>query len=237
MNKRYLCSRHSERTPSVVVYPDHGWCFGCQQKIPLPELGVSPEEAIREASYVENIQATLDYIDSLPKEKVRGFTLPVGPRGYYLVWPDKTYYKLRLKEEDVASKYRGPAGHKKPRFVAHKTGNLRHLILVEGELNALSLAALEPEGDVVSPGAAGDFFSKGRERDLQEYATYARVDLVVDDDGAGLQAAIECSAKLKQLGCQNVKAYFVKRDFNDVLQEGKEALRKYCEELGLLQGL
>jgi hypothetical protein len=160
--------------------------------------------------------------------------LPYNDKGYFLVYPSRDYYKLRIASGlDVKSKYRGPAGHKKPRFVAHTTGKYDQITLVEGEFNALSLAALEPEGDVISPGAAGDFFSKSRAQDLQEYAKYARIDLVVDDDSAGLQAAIECSAALKALGAEAVKAHFVKVDFNDLFQEGKERLAAEAHRMGL----
>lgn len=238
MTKRYLCPKHRENTPSAVLYGDGYYCFGCGAKGPATELGLEPGERV-ELTYVEDVESTIAYIETLPRKLIRGFMLPYNDRGYFLVYPGGGYYKLRLSVGDnPGNKYRGPAGHKKPKFVAHRSDAHNRLMLVEGEFNALSLAALEPEGDVVSPGAAGDFFSKGREQDLQEYATYARVDLVVDNDGAGLQAAIECSAKLKQLGCQNVKAWFVKKDFNEIYaEEGKEALRKYCQDLGLPVGM
>ncbi len=238
VTKRYLCPKHKEKTPSAVVYGDGFFCFGCGARGPASELGLPPGERI-EITYKEDIAESIARIEALPRKLIRGFMLPYNDRGYFLVYPDRAYYKLRLGVgDDAGNKYRGPTGHKKPKFVAHKSGNLRRLVLVEGEFNALSLAALELPWDVVSPGAAGDFFSKSRASDLQEYAKYERVDIVVDDDGAGFQAAIECASQLKVLGCENVKAHFVKRDFNDIYdKDGKEALKEVAKALGLYPGL
>jgi hypothetical protein len=188
---------------------------------------------------VEDVESSIAAIEALPRKLIRGFNLPFNSKGYFLVYPGRDYYKLRLSVgDDSSNKYRGPSGHKKPRFVAQQCDSSSRLVLVEGEFNALSLAALELPWDVVSPGSAGDFFSKSRSNDLQEYAKYSRVDIVVDDDPAGLQAAIECSALLKSRGCENVKAFFVKRDFNDVYAtEGKEALLQEVTRMGLYKGV
>lgn len=235
MTKKYLCPKHKEDTPSAVVYGSGYYCFGCGAHGPATELGVPAGERI-EVTYVEDIAASIATIEALPRKLIRGFNLPFNDRGYFLVYPNRDYYKLRLSVgADSGNKYRGPSGHKKPRFEAQRTGSLKRLVLVEGEFNALSLAALEPNYDVISPGGVGDFYSKSKALDLQEYAKYERVDLVVDDDGPGLQAAIECSSQLKLLGCENVKAHFVKPDLNEVYESGgKEALREVAKRLGLL---
>lgn len=233
MNRKYLCPKHREDTPSAVAYSSGYYCFGCGAFGPLSDLGVSAGDRI-EVTYVEDLVSSIAAIEALPRADIRGFSLPFNDRGYFLVYPDRNYYKLRLSTDDSAgNKYRGPSGHKKPKFVA-QAGNNTHLVLVEGEFNALSLAALELPWDVVSPGSAGDFFSKSRSSDLQEYAKYETVDIIVDDDAAGLQAAIECSALLKSLGCDNIKAWFVETDFNEVYaKEGKEALRSEIIRMGL----
>lgn len=236
MRARRLCPRHRENTPSVIVYEDHGFCFGCHQRIPLDEIGVSAEEAVREAEYQEDIEATLRYVDSLPRKEIRGFSLPYSTRGYYLVWPDRSYYKLRIEGASDGQKYRGPTGHKKPWLKARVRNASEQLILVEGEFNALSLGAIEPFATVVSPGGAGDFYSKMAQAELREIATmFLRIDLVVDADAAGAQAAIEAKSRLVVLGCPNVRIHLVTKDFNDVLtQEGKDALREEAYRLGLL---
>lgn len=234
LKRRYLCTRHRESTPSVVVYADHGWCFGCAQKIPLDEIGLTQEDAYREAEYQEDLHATLATIDSLPKQKIRGFQLPFNSRGYYLVYPCRTYYKFRLVGAEKGSKYRGPSGHKKPYFEVVK-GQYPNLALVEGEFNALSLAAIEAPLDVISPGGAGDFYSKGADNYLRQVMHYETIYLVVDNDAAGAQAAIEAKAKLMALGHSDVQIKLVSKDFNDVYTEGgREALRQECARLGLL---
>lgn len=240
MNKRYLCTRHEEATPSVVVYPDHGWCFGCCQKIPLAELGVSPQEAIREASYIEDIKATLNYIANLPKKEIRSFNLPFNDRGYYLVFPTLDYYKFRSADGESKSKYRGPSGHQKPWFPAQIKGH-KTLVLIEGEFNALSYSTLEPEADIISPGGAGDFYSRLGKKYLDNLLHYDNYLVIVDDDAAGLQAAIETKAYLCSRGKKEVRIVLVKEDFNDVHckkgKETKEAFEAYIRELGLPTGV
>lgn len=234
MNKKYLCPKHFEKTPSAAVYGDGYFCFGCGAKGPVTDLGIPAGERI-EVTYLEDIKATIAYIDTLPRKNIRGFSLPFNDRGYYLVYPNLEYYKFRLSDGQSNNKYRGPSGHKKPKFVA-QSGSFPRLVLVEGEFNALSLAALELPWDVVSPGAAGDFYSKSRNNDLQEYAQYSRVDIVVDDDVAGLKAAMECSALLQTLNDTiEIKVWFVKEDFNETFtREGKEGLKKAVTEMGML---
>lgn len=235
MTKKYLCPKHKEETPSAVAYATGYHCFGCGASGPLNELGLEGERI--EITYIEDLASSIDRINHLPKQLIRGFSLPADSTGYYLVWNDNSYYKRRIINAESGNKYRGPSGHRKPQFIARE-GSSSHLVLVEGEFNALSLASLEIPMTIISPGGAGDFYSKGRNKDLLEYAKYDRVDIVVDDDGAGLQAAIECSSQLKVLGCANVKAYFVKTDFNEVLcEKGKEGLEKAIRDMGLLGGV
>lgn len=233
MIKKYHCPHHEEKTPSAVAYANSYFSFCCGRSGPLSELGLSPGDRI-EITYVEDVAASLARIRALPKQEIRGFSLHADDRGYYLVWPDSTYYKRRVYGADASSKYRGPSGHKKPPLVAAQNDGDR-LILIEGEFNALSFAGLESGICVVSPGGAGDFYSRGNERYLRDYARNGRIDIVVDADAAGAQAAIETKAKLMVLGCPDVRVHLVEKDFNDVLvQEGKEALRELCGKMGVL---
>lgn len=237
MNKRYLCSRHQEQTPSVVVYPDHGWCFGCGSKIPLQELGVSTVEATREASYVEDLEVTLRYIRTLPTKEIRGFQLPYNERGYYIVYPTNDFYKFRVLSDEAGSKYKGPTGHKKPPFKV-KMGQGDGIMLVEGEFNALSASLIVADMTIVSPGGAGDFYSAMGKKLLQEVSQFSSIDLVVDADAPGVKAAIESKSILAGLGCSNVKIHLLEKDFNDVhTTEGLEALRSQIERLGMLGGV
>lgn len=248
MSKKYLCPKHFEKTPSANAYANGYYCFGCGASGPLSELGLPAGERI-EITYVEDIASTLSYINTLPRKEIRGFTLPYSSRGYYLVWPSQDYYKLRIEGAEAGSKYRGPSGHKKPPFVLRgcysgsegssvESASGRKsdvLCLIEGEFNALSLAAIEPPFDIISPGGAGDFYSRGAEQYLRNYATYSHVDVIVDADAAGAQAAIEAKAKLVTLGCPEVKIHLMDRDFNQIhCEEGKEGVRAKAKEMGLL---
>lgn len=235
MSKRYHCPKHEEKTPSAVVYGDHYYSFCCGAYGPVTELGLSPGEKIH-VTYVEDLQESISRIQRLPIRRVRGFDLHCNDGGYYLLWSSLDYYKYRkLGDESGGSKYRGPSGHSKPAFQAQVTNHLDRLILVEGEFNAMSLALLKPDADVISPGGAGDFYSRSKQKDLQKYAMYARVDIVVDEDAAGVQAAIECTAQLIANGCLSVKSHLVKKDFNDIyVQDGLEELKRTAERMGLL---
>lgn len=238
MNKKYPCPHHEEKTPSAVAYANGYYSFCCGKSGPLSELGLAPGERV-EITYVEDLPSSIDRIKRLERKEVRGFSLPVDSTGYYLLFPGDTYYKKRILGADSGSKYRGPSGHKKPPFVAYMpTPESWHdLILVEGEFNALSLALLEPNATVISPGGAGDFYSARGINNLEGYSqNYTGIiHVVVDADAAGAQAAIETKARLITLGCSDVRLYLVEKDFNDILVElGKEALRDEVKRLGIL---
>lgn len=233
MTKRYLCPRHKENTGSAVVYGDRFFCFGCGQSGPVTELGLEPGEKIQE-TYVEDLQASIERIRRLPLRPVRGFSLHSHDAGYYLLWPDLSYYKYRsYSGADSHGKYKGPAGHRKPWFKASE-GSGETLALVEGEFNAMSLALACPELAVISPGGAGDFYSKGSEKYLQNLTCYEKVFVIADDDKAGAQAAIQATSKLKHYGVKNAQIRLVKEDFNDVhTKEGQEALKAKAREMGM----
>ncbi len=233
MTKKYLCPKHREATPSANAYRDGYHCFGCGARGPLSELGIPAGERI-EITYVEDIAASLRRIEALPKQQIRGFSLHADSFGYYLIWSDRSYYKRRILGAESGSKYRGPSGHRKPWFYANQGGSGR-LVLVEGEFNALSLAAVEPATIIVSPGGAGDFYSRNSTKNLEGASRFEEIHVVTDADAAGAQAAIETKAKLINLGAQNVRISLVERDFNDILvQDGKGALRDEAKRLGLL---
>ena len=229
--KRYLCPIHKEDTPSVILYGERAWCFGCSRQIPLDMLGVSVDVTFDNNRHVEDLNATLNYIDSLPEEQLRGLKFKSGPRGYYVVWPDRSYYKLRTNGD--SSRYVGPAGHKKPLFIL--ANGFRDVIVVEGEINALSLKEMGLNADIVSPGGAGDFYSKSM---LKQYIsmllTYKRVYIITDADGPGAKAAIELKSALVAKGKRDVTIHLDTVDANDRLQSGKEEARKfYKKTLGL----
>lgn len=234
MRKRFLCPRHKEQSPSAVVYGDGYFCFGCSARGPVTELGLDPSEK-PEIEYVEDLADSIAAIQRLPKRPVRGFELHSNDRGFYILWPDLTFYKFRSTTVDTpGGKYRGPSGHRKPPFPALLQG-AQSLALVEGEFNALSLAAIEPACDVISPGGAGDFYSRAADTHYLQYAAhYETIYIVADNDAPGAQAGIEAKAKLLTLGCSDVRIHLVKKDFNDLhTEQGKEAVREEARRLGL----
>jgi hypothetical protein len=229
--KRYLCPIHKEDTPSVILYDDRAWCFGCSRQIPLDMLGVSVDVTLdRGDKYVEDIQASLKRISALPKKEIRGFSLPYDVRGYYIVWPDNTYYKCRTY--DMGSRYIGPMGHQKPIFKFEHFS--RDLIIVEGEINAMSLNAMQLGVDIISPGGAGDFYSKSARYWVNNLKAYDKIYVIVDNDAAGAKAGIQVKAAILASGNPRVFLHLDEIDANDRYTSDKEEAKRYYKKtLGL----
>lgn len=226
MSNRILCPFHEEGTPSCVIYSDHFRCYGCGEYGPLSRLsgknvripeGHDPEP--------EDLEASFRYIESLPFKKIRGLLLRADDRAYYITWPHEGYYKKRFFKDTGGPKYIGAAGHKKPPYWG--TRRLSDtLIIVEGELNAMSIGHAT-DFDVMSPGGVGDFSAQRAKLYLQSTADYSTILIVADKDAPGAQAVIELLGVLRGRG-QRVGAKLMAPDANDVLvQEGPEALRKF----------
>lgn len=233
MERRILCPRHEERTPSFVIYPD-GWghCFSCGHREKVAE-GVKVDKDKFDAEAQSNLREKIQYILSLPKEPIRGLSFHADSSGYYVVWPNCDYYKFApYNRSGDASKYVGPRGIKKPMLVV-RAQNSPCLVVVEGEINALSIGDLTT-CDIVSPGGAGDFYSGRFEKDLTFYKNYAKVVLVADADAAGTKAVIELKSRLVAAGMVDVAINLVEEDFNDVLTKyGQEELSKRIKHMGL----
>lgn len=234
MRQRIKCPFHEEKTPSMVIYDDVGHCFGCGATATLDKLGVKQEN---KNSYVEDIEASLSRIKALPKVSIRGLSFHADSSYFYIVFPGIHFYKKRLIAGGSGPKYIGPAGHKKPLFRAVDRPENDTLVIVEGELNALSLAACELPINVCSPGGSGDFYSKSMSKELTYYEKHTKILIVTDKDKAGAIAAIELKARL--LGRVPAAIQLVEKDFNDLLQEenGKEKIRVDVQAwLQLIQG-
>lgn len=214
----------------MVVYDDHAWCYGGCGRIDFKELGIEGEsyETVRREP-PEDIGASISRIATLPKISYRGLEFPADDKYFYIVWSDGSYYKRRLLVGDGGAKYLCVRGVKKPLFVARETKGQTRLAIVEGELEALSLAQIPGNYDIVSPGGCGDFKT---ERYLSYYLTYNRFVVLLDRDSAGLSAAIAMKAMLiKHSPYIDVRFKDPKRDFNNVLCEtnGKEKLMEMCK--------
>lgn len=212
--QRILCPVHEEETPSCVVYEDHWKCFGCGASGPLSQLGLEGARAVPQRPPV-NLEEECARIAALPRASVRGLSLPVDDRGYYILWPCGGYYKHRLFFPRPGQKYIGPRGHKKPPFWARRDAGNKALFLVEGELNALSLAqAPSADGwDICSPGGVGDF----KESLLPLFTSYTRFCLVLDKDQPGLDAGKKMKDMLVRL-TPYVELRLVQPDLNELLQ-------------------
>lgn len=228
---RYICPFHAEKTPSLVIYPTGYVCYGCGKKGKLKEL---PENLQKEGQHVtehepEDLTERFRYIDALPREYIRGLEFPADDRGYFVCGVDRNYYKYRLFNPGKGSKYIGPKGHSTPLFWAERKRK-NTLCIVEGEINALSVARVMREWDVCSPGSASNFNTNNLSKYLTQFTQYANIVVVLDNDPAGIKALIETRAtflyklpfvRYLQMDC----------DANEVLiVEGEEGLR------GRLQG-
>jgi hypothetical protein len=213
MSKLILCPWHEESTPSLAIYHDGYKCYGCGKYGPLSDLGMEGAD-IPPPKPAENLVEKFDYIRSLPGVEVRGFSFPADDEAFYICWPDESYYKARLFNPRKG-KYLNPSGHKQPMLFVRHEGN-RELVVVEGELNALSVAKACPEVDVWCPGSASNFKSTKWSRYLNFLLQYSRILVVADRDAAGAEACIEIMSQL-QGKVQEIKAHLMSPDANDVL--------------------
>lgn len=233
---KVLCPRHDDTTPSCEVYEDHGYCFVCGEVVPLIELGLASAPISKER-YVENIEAKMSYIRSLPEREIRGHVFRYDDRGFYICWPDGRYYKQRLFDDSSPNRYQNPSGHKEPLFWARREGR-EQLFLVEGQINALSMRESFINSDICSPGAASNFMSKQSKYYLTQLLSYNRIVIVVDRDAAGVMAAIEMKGSLTGK-VPFVTVVLMDPDCNDLYTKyGKEHLKKEVEDRmsGGLQG-
>lgn len=240
MVKFILCPFVKEKTPSLAIYPDGGYfCFSCRKYGKVTELGLRmPTGDVNYEKPKEDIQKKLSYIASLPVRSIRGFMLPADSLFYYILWPNRSYYKARFFNATGSDKYRNPVGHRPPLFVARE-GVSSTLVIIEGELNALSVAACEGPYDVCSPGTAGDFYSTIGVSHLTFYTKYKTILLVVDKDTAGVIGAINLKSMLLK-HTPNVIISMWDKDANELFQEtnGKQLIsERIKKDLDLSRGM
>jgi hypothetical protein len=240
--KKYICPLHKEDTPSAVVYGDRFFCFGCRGGGPVSDVGLTPEDLEAEESapkYVENIAETYaKYINKLPMCPQRGLSFPTDSGGYFIAWPTESYYKYRKFSFDKeAGKYRSPVGVKKPPFIIPKNLHSDILVVVEGEINAMSIDSLSHSYAIVSPGSSGDFYSQNFNKYIDWILSYKHIIGILDNDKAGVKGCIEFKSKLLTMGHTSNNIVLWDKDANDILvTEGKEALNdRMSEELGVFK--
>lgn len=239
---RVPCVWHQEDTPSLVIYEDgSAFCYGCNHY----EKNYTKSTTVKQhkPTYVTDVKAQVEYIQTLSKREIRGLYFHCNDFGYYVLWPLNDYYKFRAyRPTGDGNKYRGPSGVPKPWFFLRGIAgpNARKLLVIEGEINALSARAVlqESEVDILCPGGAGDFYSKHMENNLSFFKDYNSIKLVVDSDKAGAIAGIKLKSLLTKIN-PKTDILLMERDYNDILvHDGPEQLRQKIEEtLGLCGGL
>lgn len=227
--KKILCPSHEEANPSCALYSDgSGWCFTCQKY--FKDLA----EPVEVKKLPENVQERITYIDSLPTQVIRGLELPFDNIGYYIVWPTGDYYKCRRwLTDDAKGKYINPSGVKQPWLVCRISDTSKSLVIVEGELNALSLAQVY-SGDVMSPGGVSQFSLKGFGFSLTHFKKYETINIIADNQPVGAQALLKLKKEFAAFIHPNVRLHLVDTDFNEQLVEyGKEEFQKRINKMGL----
>lgn len=221
--------KHVDNKPSCAIYSDgSGYCFSCNTY--FKDLEPADKKVER---YVEDLPGKLKYIKSLPTADIRGLKLPADSDGFYIVWPSDNYYKLRRWDDNHPNgRYLSPSGIPKPWFCAH-TGTSKTLVLIEGEINALSVALLQLNMTIVSPGSASNFADNTARYYYSRLLGYDRVYLIVDEDGPGFEAAVKAKTLVKEK-IPNTKIILMGEDANSILmRDGKEGLQKELKKLGM----
>jgi hypothetical protein len=218
------CPLHEDRHASMKIYGPVAYCFVCCMSIPTDELKL-PSSIQPQAKQIADVGGELEKIKTYPVKRIRGLELPEDPdgSGYYIVWPNGRFFKKRKSYGSV--RYLAPAGHKVPLYVC--PGDAKHLLVIEGELNAASLFHVlwEQPYKITSPGSAGEFLKQ-----LDYYLKYDTITLILDKDAAGIVHGIHTKEILLKHR-KNVKLVLVDHDFNEKLQESEEALKKYFWEV------
>jgi hypothetical protein len=196
-----------------------GYCFVCKAYACLNDLDIPNPIPVPQT----NLEEKNKYIQGLSTRMIRGLQLPFDHLGYYIQYPGTKFYKRRNWIGEP--RYTAPSGHRPPLLIMPGTSS--HLVVVEGEMNALSLYdALPDEVKIVSPGPASDFM-----RHIKAYDHYYHVTLILDNDASGIVHGWQTKETLLSNGVR-AKLVLVNRDFNDMLdKDGKEALLKYYREV------
>lgn len=220
---KILCPSHQDTNPSLEIYSDGCFCFVCGYTCSLDEINVDPAKVYREPT---NVPAEIARIQGLPRTEIRGLQLPYDDTGYYIVWPDKSFYKKRWFRGDT--RYTGPRGVKPPLFL-YPGEHREKVVVVEGEINAMSLQLAYPNTKVtiVSPGSVTNIVKP----ELHNYclkcdSTYA----IVDYDPAGVIYGMEFKNQLLKKG-KRVELIPLKQDLNDVLiTRGVSGIKEVIEK-------
>lgn len=215
---KILCPYHEDTNPSMHVYEKYAHCFVCGARMAITKSGDIKDRALVR----EDIAKSLLNILLLPKTTIRGLELYSDRDGYYLLWPRGNYYKKRLWKGK--SRYIGPKGHTPP-LMSFDIPYQDRLVIVEGELNAMSLNLCGIKAVICSPGSATNLM-----RYIKDYLRYSEVCVIVDYDEPGVANGALLRDELLKHGKRVQLIAMEDRDLNDILQEeGKEGVRKWAD--------
>lgn len=218
------CPFHFENTDSCEIFEDGYYCFGCGAHGPLSKLPKYIEIPKAEKKYTKSdieLSWEINAILKLPKKQIRGLDLHYDADYYYVMWPDFSYYKKRAFKE-TAAKYLCPKGAKKPLFEC--TGSWRDLMIVEGEINAMSADLVRPDFKIVSPGGVSEFTKQNY---IDFYIQYEHIYIVFDRDLPGVDNAIKLCNILRKEYKRFVYLRPMQRDLNSILTtDGIDAVRR-----------
>ena len=218
------CPAHKDTNPSLHVYPDHTYCYVCGYR-GKPEEILSQSEFLNLRAEPTDIPEMVEYINGLPKTNIRGLYLPTDNTGFYILWPDNKFYKKRVFTGK--NRYIGPRGHKVPPLILK--GHSKNLVIVEGELNALSLKQVGVAATIISPGSATELT-----KHLPKYLTFDNISIIVDKDIPGVVWGLQLKDELIKHN-KRIELITLETDYNETLQKEGEAglFKKYKKDVGL----
>jgi twinkle protein len=212
---------------NLAVYEDHTYCFGCQQYNQLN--GELPE--VKEKTELTDMIDGI--VEALPSRKINSETCkkfnyqtgtyngkPVHIANYY----DKDYNVVAQKLRFQDKKFIWLGDVDKITLFGQNLwrdgGNKSKIIITEGEIDALSVSAVQKnQWPVVSVPSGATSAKKFIKKELEWLSKFSSIILMFDEDEAGKSAVIECA---NILPVKKVKiATLPAKDPSELLQTGK----------------
>lgn len=186
---------HCGSSDANSVYSDgHSYCFSCEKVTPADD-----DEGTYQSGGSFSFEGDFAPIKSrkITEQTCRKFNVRVAP-GPLLRFPytSESGQVVGYKERDKEKNFRWHGKNSEKRLFGQQLfgGTKKSLVIVEGEMDALSVWEARPKWPVVSisSGAAGAY------KDLQNQLKFCleaeELILMFDQDEAGQQAAIKCAS-------------------------------------------
>jgi len=227
MKVRCPFPEHEDTNPSAYKYGNKIYCFVCNKGLALKEeRGVYEKTELKKQKVSEY---DISRIQSLPITNYRCLDLHSDGKFVYIIYPDGQYYRARnIHSNCSASKYVSPKGVVK-HYMYLPCENTDTLLLVEGEINALSIRKVNSKVSLLCPGSATDF-STATKKYQNEIKRFKKVIVTADKDTAGAKAVINALKVLRHLGV-GLRHHLWTKDANDLLIEGEEYLEREVKRI------